>query len=401
VWTGGASADETLDACVAVAVRALESSGATLRGEPSVGFLREGGTRAVPFRLEREECIGFLAVGHARVHDLDLTLYTESGIVLEQDNQLDARPWVRFCGARGLSLVAAVQMYKGQGEFALMTFGNAPAVPPDLNRTVGECFATSGGMHRPPADVGGAPPGRSIDEGLWAVGGALAELGYARDGEEQRGQLGEGARETRELRLDRGKCWAVVAVGDEGVADVDLVLRSTEGRELARDFDRTAHAVVKTCADHTDYVAEVRMYAGRGAYALVRFRLDETSAPPAHADGSARLGWAELGRRLSRHAMEPAPVGWGMAIPGQPLSMPIELEGGRCHAVAAIATNDARSGDLDLLLLDENDRLVAWDLGRDASPVVWHCPAVGGTFRAVSRIYGAWGRYLLVLGRER
>ncbi len=143
------------------------------------------------------------------------------------------------------------------------------------------------------------------------------------------------------------------------------------------------------------------MYAGRGTYALTRFRLAERAPPPRFVEGGARLGWAEVAERLGRHGMQPAPVAWGMAIPGEPLSMPIELEGGRCYAVAAVAADEARNGDLDLLLLDADGHLVAWDLGSTASPTVWHCPAHGGAYRAVSRIYGAWGRYLLVLGSER
>lgn len=397
------SADD-LGECVDEAVRAMRARGARPVGEPVVAFLREGQSRSVGFQLDEAGCVGVLAVGHRRVHDIDLVLHTDSGMALEQDVEVDAHPYLRFCGAEGLRLFASVRMYKGQGEVRVVWFADAPQALPDLHRTMGDCFAGGGGLRRPPADVGPAPPVRSVERTMEAMQADLVALGYRPSGRDRNGTLRAPQRDVHPLPVAAGRCFAVVAAGDGGIADLDLFVRTSTGREVARDTSRRASARVRFCAPEGEtLVAEVRAFQGGGAYGLRTFALDE----PAGAgrtpglEGFARIGYAELSARMAARGMRARPVAWGRIGPGQALRMPVTVEAGRCYAFGAVPADDAARGDLDLIVVDEDDALVAWDVGPGRLPIVWHCAERSGGLRAVGRIYGAVGNYLLIVGEER
>ena len=398
-----ARADDTLGQCIAGATAALRSQGARPIDEPMIDFMLEGQSRAIPFTLDEAGCVGVLAVGHRRVHDIDLALYTESGIALVQDVEVDARPYVRFCGAEGLTLVATLHMYKGQGEVRLVRFADAPADLPDLHRTVGECFAGGGGMRRPSADVGPPPPGRPLAEQLEEVRAELGALGYSDHDSERSGTLQIQQREAHAMSLPPGRCYAVAAVGDAGVIDLDLFVRTPVGVELARDVERDASAVARLCVDDQPaHVVEVRMFQGAGDYRVRAFVLDEQSASPAPAGlaGFARIAYAEAAARMRQRGMAPRPVGWGWLGPGERLAMPVRLEAGRCYAFAGAPADETASGDLDLMLLDDDETLLGRDVGTGNVPLLWHCAERSGIHRVVGRVYGAAGRYLVLIGED-
>ncbi len=400
-WADGD--DDLLGVCVASATAALAEVGARPLSPPHREFLLEGQSRTLPFALDAGECIGFLAVGHRRVHDIDLVLMSEDGVVLAQDSNVDARPWVRFCGAPGLRLVVTALMYKGQGEIALIPFGNAPPQLPDLGRTVGGCFATSGGTRTPTVRIGAPPPGPRLGEAITRTTRELEEMGYRPTGDEQRGELQEGFRDAKRVLLEGGTCYAVAAVGDENVTDIDLFIRTSTGMEVGRDDSRRAEAVVRICPPRSgELVAEIRMYGGGGAYALITERLDEPQVVlPLGVEGNARGRYLEVARRFESRGLGPRPLSWGMLTPGQVLSVPVELEAGHCYALSAVTADEAADGDLDLMLLDEEGALLSWDLGRGTAPMLFYCAEESGQYRVRGRLYGAWGRYLTVLGEER
>jgi hypothetical protein len=393
---------DVLGQCLASAEAALRAEGATPIAPVSRDFLTEGQSRSTPFVLEGDSCVGFLAVGHRRVHDIDLVLMTEEGVVLAQDANVDARPWVRFCGARGLRVVVTAMMYKGQGEVGLLAMANAPPQLPDLSRTVGACFATAGGTRRPSARIGAPPPGPRLRDATETVVAELGALGYTRVSNTQTGEIDEGLREARSLLLEGGRCYAVSVVGDEGVGDIDLFIRTPAGLEVARDDTRRATAVVRLCPDRSgELIADVRMYAGSGAYVLSIHAADLPDAPPPLGiEGNARGRWAEVTRRLSARGLVPHGLAWGMLVPGQTLSIPVDLVAGRCYAFSAVTADEAGEGDLDLMLLDDQGALLGWDVGRDTAPLLFHCAERSGRFAIRGRLYGGWGRYLTIRGEE-
>ena len=396
-------ADDVLEQCMHDATRAMTARGAAPVGEPLVSFMREGETRALPFTLDESGCVGVLAVGHRRVHDIDLVLHTDTGMQLAQDVEVDAHPYLRFCGAAGLRLVATVRMYKGQGEVRIARYVRAPAALPDLDATLGGCFAGGGGMRRPSGEVGPAPPGRPLADSIAELERELAELGYRAHGQEERGALEAPARDGHLLTLEPGRCYAVVAAGDARVVDLDLFVHSAGGAEMARDVTRGAKAVARFCTEQQTAAAEIRMFEGGGEYRVRTFVLDEPagSERPPGVTGFARIGHAEASARMRSRGFDPRPLAWALIGPGQALPMPVRLSAGRCYAFAAVPAEETATGDLDVILLDDDDALLSWDVGPGNVPMLFHCATRTGVHRVVGRVYDAIGRYLVLIGQDR
>jgi hypothetical protein len=383
------------------AITELERDGATRLGDPVVEFLPETRFGTTALRLEHDGCVGVLAIGHALVSDLDLALYTSGGIELARDVQIDAHPYVRYCGSAGLEIVALVHMFRGRGEYHLQAFEDAPASLPDLNRTVGGCFASSAGFRSPPVDVGAEPRGVPLDRAVSARTEALDALGYrplARA--DQVGALEGRDREVLAIELNQGACYAIAAVGGDTVLDLDIYVRAMNGSEVARDDRRERDAVAKFCVGTDPRVlVEVRMFDGAGDFLVRTFRLEEPpGALPAGVTGRARVGYAEALSILRARSFEARPLAWGFLLPGRALAMPFQVRAGRCYAFAGVAADELVNGDLDVVLLDEEERRIGWDLGRRNPPVVYHCAERDGLLRVVGRVYGARGRYLALVG---
>ncbi len=394
-----AYADE-LEECVAAATQLLEAQGAHSVAPLATELLLEGESKSLVTRLDRQGCVGFLAVGHARVQDLDLTLHTASGIALARDVALEPYAYVRYCGAAGLELALTVTMFKGQGEYRLVSLEDAPAALPDLNQRVGGCFASSTGIRHAGADMGPEPTGAPLDRSIASATTALERLGYRATTAPMRATLGprESAPQLAPLRADR--CYALAGIGSGTVLDLDLFVRDTEGRPIARDMNRDRDAIVKLCADRDgDHAIEVRMFEGQGEYALMVLELREDAPRPDPLTGSGRIAFAETAATLRERGLVPQEIAWGLLAPGESLSMPAPVSQGECVAFAAIGSSELEEADLDLLLLDEEGALVGWNLSSSGTPMVWHCAERTAVLRLVGRVYGARGRYLAVVGR--
>ncbi len=398
-----ARADDSLGQCVDSAVSALRQRGGRTFGATTVGFLDEGESHTEIVQLPANGCVGFLGVGHRRVQDLDIGVFTAGGIALAQDVAVDSHPYVRYCGVRGLELAIVVHMYKGRGEYRLVHLLDAPARLPDLGRVVGECFSEDVGVTIPPTDVGPEPASPSARDQLATVAGRLARLGYHPRGQVESGALDQRQTAVRSVQLDGGHCYAIAAVGGSGVADLDLFVRGAGDVAVGRDVSRARDALVRMCADQSGaYRAQVRMYQGKGAWALRVYGLDEPSGRgrPPGVEGDTRIPYAEVVARMAGRGLQAAPVGWGLIWPGHTLSMPVRLDAGHCYAVAGVPGASLSGGDLDLMLLDAAGSRVAWDVGSGSTPLVFTCPARSATYRVVGRVYGATGTYLVMLGRD-
>ncbi len=406
VTAAPARADEPADslaACVAPAIDAAVAAGARPSGDPWIGFMREGESRSLSVRLPTAGCYGFLGVGHRRVRDLDLYVHTEGGMQLTRDVAIDARPYVRYCGAEGLRLYVTARMVAGQGEFRVVTLADGPPSISDVERLLAGC-AAGGGSIGEAGGVGPDPPQSTGQLSIDALTQRLAPLGYRRSGALVQAQVQAMNRDRRTVHLDGGRCYAVAAVGGTTAVDVDLALFSGEGRPLSQDNDRDRDAIVKLCPNvSVDVLAEVRIYRGGGDYGLQTFALDEPppQSRPLGVEGAARIGYAEVSALLSHRGMDVQPLAWGNVVPGETLGMPVTLTGGECYAIAGVASGDLAGGDLDLTVQDVDGRLVAWDLGAGSTPIAYVCPDATAVVRAVGRVYGAAGRYLVLVARAR
>jgi len=128
--------------------------------------------------------------------------------------------------------------------------------------------------------------GAALDPRFVAVHNTLAALGLVQVGPIREGILAE-AREAR-VTLDLpGGCVTVVAVGGDGIRDIDAALVDPRGTPVARDTSAGPQAVLRSCLESADtYVLVLRVIAGTGPWAVATWVGAATNgAPMGNASG--------------------------------------------------------------------------------------------------------------------
>ena len=249
--TGGGGLQENfalLDADMLA--RGYERHGDHVRGD-----LAQGGDRAIEVQLEGGVCYAILAVGDDAIGDLNLQLQDSRGRQVDQDVAPDARPTVRVCPQLGGTFTMHVQVARGTGAFIYASY----RWPRGTEGPFGLRGVTWVRLSEATALLG--VEGYNPDPGFTPENGRLRR---------------RGAQQTHTVELTRGQCYAAIAVGGEGINDLDLAI-SHGGRQLATDFgSHNAFPSVRHCAETTgDYVINVTAAEGSGSYHLQIFSRGE------------------------------------------------------------------------------------------------------------------------------
>ena len=392
-------ADEDLRACVSRTVDSAKAHGAAVERAAHTDFLLTGDARVFMHRFTSSTCVSFFAAGTKFTQAVDLTVLSPTGRTLAQAESRVTLPRAQYCGHSGESVFVSVRVTDGQGE---VVYGALSGPGSTLDAAAG-CGAL--GAPRPqPLDLGPEPSARSLEDELQALSGEFRELGYAPDGLVAFGALLSGQHEARMLNLEPDRCYALAAVGDADVVDLDLRVfaQGSSPEPVAADTTRRRNAIVKLCTSgRTRYVLDTAVFQGDGAYVVEALRLTEPARVPG-IEGPARISYAELGTRMLTRGFAAEPITTGLVAANERLRVPLPVRGGVCYAFAAVAVSDSPRGALDLGVLDEHGRLVALDSGKDDDPLVYHCPAVDGVVSVLVRAKNTRGtsRFALVVGRE-
>jgi hypothetical protein len=397
--TAAAEQATRFDQCLGPVRAALAARNANVR-EIESGFLLEGESAVHEATVgDAGGCLGFLAVGARNVRDLDLSIYTTTGTSLVEDVATNAHPYVRFCGAPGLPLRVVVRMYQGQGAYRLVPVDNAPTSVDRLDDLLGPCAGPEEtGTPEPPPDLGPEPAAMSLDESARRELAGLRDRGYVLMDLVIRGEAAQGQGQQHRLDLASGDCYAVLAVGDRGVTDLDMTLLGMTRGRASRDAGHERTALVRICPDEPAHMLEVRAYRGGGGYRIHVLRLVETpAARAAGIDGVSRVFFGEWTARAAKHAFATQIVTWASIAPGEPLAVPIRFERGRCYAIGAVPAPDFERGDIDVVVTDSDGRLLTWDVGPDNSPMTFYCADTDGDAIASLRLAGAARSRVLML----
>jgi hypothetical protein len=122
-----------------------------------------------------------------------------------------------------------------------------------------------------------------------AVHNALAAIGLVQVGPIQQGLLGD-ARETQVHVVLPAGCAAIVALGGDGLRDLDATLIDAHGAPLAHDTTSEAQAVLHACVDTADsYVVVLKAAVGAGPWVLASWVGGSAAggAPAAGEQGAA------------------------------------------------------------------------------------------------------------------
>ncbi|AKF05588.1 hypothetical protein [Sandaracinus amylolyticus] len=106
-----------------------------------------------------------------------------------------------------------------------------------------------------------------IDPRFVTVHNTMAAMGLVQSGEISQGSLSEGAETTIRMPMRAGDCYTVVALAQEGVRDLDVVVRDASGNELGRDRTQDPQAAAQVCPPYAgEFEVVVRMVRGSGTW---------------------------------------------------------------------------------------------------------------------------------------
>ncbi len=137
-----------------------------------------------------------------------------------------------------------------------------------------------------------------------AVHNTLAAMGLAQVGPIQQGSLAEG-RESR-VRLDLpAHCTTIVALGGQGVRDLDVSLLDAEDKPIAHDTTKAPQATLRICPESAKhYTLVVKMAAGAGEFMTATWA-GGTSTPSPSSSAPANALAAGAGNCESPFALAP------------------------------------------------------------------------------------------------
>jgi hypothetical protein len=126
-------------------------------------------------------------------------------------------------------------------------------------------------------------PNGALEPRFVAVHNALAAMGLAQVGPIREGTLAEGREARVPLDLPAG-CTTIVAIGGEGVRDLDVTLLGPQGAPVAHDTTNEPQAVLRACFEAGDaYVLVVRAVAGAGSWVAATWEGGVGAATPGSA----------------------------------------------------------------------------------------------------------------------
>jgi hypothetical protein len=303
------------------------------------------GERAhVRFELRAGRCYLFAAGGGDGIESIEARLELR-GRMIGADLAGRASAWIDHCAARDEDLVLKIDPLGGDGR---LTVGAFSARREKIRYRVG-----------PPLKA--ADVSASAEEIDRSVASRLRRLGYEAPETLLVAEMDIADRREAELHLAAGGCARLVAVGGPGVRDIDLRVETVGGETNLVDRSVGKPAETALCSDsRVDLRAEVAVAGGSGEVRLTLHRLP--SAPLPRLSGPLPLGLREAAARFAEHGMG------AVRLSGRPRldeedalwRLPIELEAGRCHGLAAVAS----SGRLErLLLVSDGGDVAASDSG--------------------------------------
>ncbi len=346
-----------------------------------------------PLNLQAGTCYAFASLGGPGTSDTDLYILSGQGETLEQDRSAAVDAVVRFCPpASGLYTLRA-NVYSGAGpvffaEYVQRAQQSAGAQPEPVSPVIGQ---TQGG--------GGSS---GLEQRYALLDGDVRARGYENFGDRERFSLEEAQTREVEVELEADKCYAMIAVGDTTVRDLDLFLLDGRGQVVDRDDRDDSRAIVRVCSDRAGtYKMRVQMSAGSGALLYHAYRWPRGTRGPFGLRGLSWVRFAEVTQLLSIDGYEPdpdfAPGDGRLRRQGAGANHTLELPANYCFAIVTVGGD----GVLDLgVRLSKDGNALSGDTSRDAMPDVRFCTSEAGRYRVDITAEAGSGTYFYQVFRR-
>lgn len=378
----GAAAPEavaaTMDGDTQARIAALDASlgGESFRrsGEPSGLEFAERDERLFNLTLDGGTCYAFATFGGPGANDTDVYLVDGEGHWLAQDARADRDAVVRFCAPSNATYNLQVRLLSGAGPVFTVAYVQAAATataPPDTGPVISDTSTAGAG----------------VDENFALLDADMRARGYESFGTSARGELSEAGTNAYDVDLEGGKCYAILAVGDSGVRNLDLMLLDATGREVDRDVAADARPIVRVCPPaNGHYRMQVRMASGTGAYIYAAYRWPRGIRGPFGLEGLIYVRLAELTALLNVEGYSPDP-GYDLEqgrlrSEGANATHRLHLAGGQCYSIAVVGGDGMSDVEVSL---SRGATTVASDVG------------VASAFSSVRRCVESEGDYTLTV----
>jgi hypothetical protein len=359
--------------------------------EPYGEMYEQRQDRMFALNLQQGVCYAFATLGGQGVRDTDVFLVDGSGNEIERDVSTSVDAIVRFCPQQSGSYSLRARMYGGEGPLFTVGYQQQPqgtvatTTPPTTNVIATQSTAGAG-----------------LDDNFRLLDTDMRARGYESYGDPVRNQLEQGATQDFPIQLEGGKCYAILAVGDNGVRDLDLILSDSGGRQVDRDVETDARPVVRVCAPQTGaYSMQVKMYSGAGSFVYAAYKWPRGTRGPFNLSGLIYVRLAEVTALLGVEGYQPdvdaTPGDGNLRRQGASARENLQLTGGQCYAILVVGGEGVNN--LDVTLASGSNQVAA-DTTRTAFPDVRFCPPSTGRYTLNVTAGQGSGRYFYQVFRR-
>lgn len=378
VWSGSGTqraAPTSVDAATGRRIEALtaqmRTQGYQMVIQPRAVMLGRAEISSLPATLREGTCYSFAIFGGTGARDADLYLLDANGAVINRDERSDVDGVVRdVCITTAAQYTLRPRMAEGDGPVWITAYARSAQTGGAQVTQTSVSLAQSSGS------------GNDIDDAWNAQQSNLQSVGYQAEGAPLNRTLTEGQSADETLNLAAGQCYAIMAVGESRVRDLDLDLTDASNRPVDRDYAQDPKAIVRLCAPAAagQFRVTVRMASGGGAYRMGLFRWSGGTSG-AGLSGIAFVRNAEVTRVLQSDGYQgdaSFDIVRAQIREGGNVQRNVTLRANQCYAFVGVGGNGV--SDLDLSVAKDGQN-VAEDRTFTAFPNARFCARTAGAYR--------------------
>lgn len=330
--------------------------------------------RNFPLNLQAGYCYAFGTFGGPGTGDTDVFIVDGNGTDLAVDQATARDGFVEFCPPVPGAYTLRARLFDGAGPVFVAAWAR-----PDASSGVAVAPV---GSNPTGAVVGVSTAAMSLDDNYRLLDADMVARGYEHYGEPAAGELTEGQTQDFGISLEGGKCYAILAVGDSGVRDLDLAVLDARGQAIDRDVEADARPVVRVCPERSgESRIQVRMANGGGGFRYVAYRWPRGTRGPFNLNGLIYVRLAEVTSLLNVDGYQPSadfmPENGRWRATGATARHSINLPAGRCLSILTVGGDGVH--DIDASLSIGGSQL-ARDTTHNAFPDLRFCTERAGDY---------------------
>ncbi len=364
--------DAPTQARVAAMDQRLSSDRFVRVGEPAGELLQAGDQRDFQVQLEQGICYAFAAFAANQSGLTRMSLVDSDGHSLATGEGQGAEQSLRYCAAATGSNVLQVRLEQAPGALYVAAYSQAAANTPSQPAATPTTAVLASQSTR----------SANADESYALVDADMRARGYEPLAAAERQQVEGTAATSFQVSLEGNKCYAITAVGDAALRNMQLVLSDDSGRELDRDDAGGNRPTVRVCPSaELNAQISVRAESGSGPVVLQSYRWPRGIRGPFGLSGLTFVRLSEMTAQLSAEGFSPD-INFELQQSrlrreGAHASHAFNLEGGKCYSIVVVGGEGVRDVGARLT---RNGSLVTSDTSRTAATSLRVCADQSGSY---------------------